>query len=178
MWPEKSLGAYSKQEWGYTASEPRPGGGWVLAFTPRRWGEAKVIGQAWRQQVRGGCGSWARPGELDRTPVRFQAVTAALWAPRSWPCPSHTGKGQVLPAPMEAPPCAGLACGWPLAGLLPHLQWCWHLHGIEALGPAPDGVGCLGGSSFSAAPTPFCNPAVSQTQAPGGRQGISRQGSR
>ena len=37
-------------------------------------------------------------------------------APRA-PRPSCPGKGLALPAPMEAPPCVRLACGWPqLAG--------------------------------------------------------------
>lgn len=68
---------------------------------------------------------------------------SALWAPRPWPCPSHTGKGQVLPAPMEASCCAGLACGWPW------LAQCLIPCGVGtlALGPVPDGVRHLDESS-------------------------------
>lgn len=123
--------------------------GWVLALTPGGWGRAKVISQGWGQQAgvwpllldwaraagqTGLC--WAPVLGCDVCPASSSALPQLRWEEVGPAC-SHGGTALCLPGLWVAP-----------AGWAPSPWWCWHLHGTQAHGPAPDGWSDQAGASL------------------------------
>lgn len=142
-----------QQPWGWptvngSGGAQAVGGGLRAGLHSKRMGGRAVIGQVWGQQIRGWC-LWllGQPELLDRHLASCWVSAGDACPVSSWPCPSQAGKGRVLPTPTEFPPLSWPGLWVALVGWVPNPQWCWHLLGTQAPGPAPDGAGHLGVAS-------------------------------